>query len=88
MSFIVAALIISAQASVDVQQPATVPAPVAAASQEAKKPKLICKREDPDSGSRMSKRTCKTAEEWNGDVGSSSSRAGMSMSGEAYSQGH
>jgi hypothetical protein len=90
MSFIVAALIVSAQtAAVEVQQPAVAPAttaPAAAAPQKPAKPKLICKREDADSGSHMSRRTCMTAEQWDGhEVGTS--RSGMSISGEAYQQG-
>jgi len=91
MSFIVAALIVSAQtAAADVQQPTIAPAttaPAAAAPQKPAKPKLICKREDADSGSHMSRRTCMTADQWNagGDVGTS--RSGTSISGEAYQQG-
>jgi len=92
MSFIVAVLIVSAQtAAADVQPPAATPAPIAAPAaaepEKPKKPKLICKREDADSGSHMSRRTCLTADQWNagGDVGTS--RSGTSISGEAYQQG-
>ena len=81
MSLFIVALLVSAQAPAT--QPAVDPAqqaPVAATSQ---KPKKICKIDEGDSASRMSKRVCKTAEEWSGQPRVESSRSGMSLSGEA-----
>ena len=90
MSFIVAALIVSAQtAAADAPQAAAPVATPAAVPEKSKKPKLICKREDADSGSHMSRRTCLTAEQWNGGgADTSSSHSGTSISGEEYQRGH
>lgn len=60
MSLIFAMLLVSAQAP-DAQQPAMA-APTAAPKKV--KEKKICKVEDPESGSHMSKRVCRTANEW------------------------
>jgi hypothetical protein len=89
MSLMFLAAFMMAQAAADVQQPAAVPAaPAAAVPEKPNKPKLICKREDADSGSHMSRRTCMTAEQWNGGRAENSSRSGMSISGDAFQRGH
>jgi hypothetical protein len=62
MSLFVAALLVSAQATVD---PQSAPAAEAASAASApKKEKKICKVDDASSGSRMAKRICLTQEEW------------------------
>jgi len=61
MSFLVAVLLISAQAAV--AQSAPVQAPPAAEAAKVK-PKKICKSDDLVSGSRMAKRLCLTEDEW------------------------
>lgn len=61
MSLILAMLLVSAQAP-DAQQPAAAAAPTAAPKKI--KVKKICRIEDPESGSHMSKRVCRTASEW------------------------
>jgi hypothetical protein len=64
MSLLLFAALLSAEPAA---QPATAqPATAVAAAQAAKpkKPKLICKTSDDDTGSRMVKRTCLTQEEW------------------------
>ena len=58
MSFLVAVLLVSAQAAT--AEPAPAPAPAAA----PKKEKKICKTDDAASGSRMAKRLCLTESEW------------------------
>jgi hypothetical protein len=87
MSFMLLASLFSAQAVADVQQPAVAAPAVAAVPASPEKPKkeqTICKTDDADSGSHMSRRVCRTAQEWNN---TSSSRSGFSISGEAM-QGH
>ena len=64
MSLLLLAALLSADPAV---QPAPAqPAPQAATVPAAKpkKPKLVCKTSDDDTGSRMVKRTCLTQEEW------------------------
>lgn len=81
MSLFIVALLVSAQTPA--AQPAVGPAQQAPVAATGQKPKKICKIDEGDSASRMSKRVCKTAEEWNGQPRVESSRSGMSLSGEA-----
>lgn len=61
--FVAALMLVSAQAAV--QQPVGTPAASStAAPAKPKKAEKICKTDDAESGSRMVKRTCLTAEEW------------------------
>ncbi len=85
MSFVVAALLLSAQAAAEPQPvaPATAVAPAADQQPIKIKKKVICKVEEADSGSRMAKRTCRTAEEWNQRPELGAGRSGFSISGEA-----
>jgi len=63
MSLIVAALFVSAQAAAAPES--TVPPPVAAPVPAPKvKEKKICKTEDADSGSHMTRRLCLTEQQW------------------------
>ena len=63
MSLIVAALFVSAQAAAAPES--TVPAPVAAPVPTPKvREKKICKTEDAESGSHMTKRLCLTEQQW------------------------
>ena len=68
MSVLLLAALLSAE-------PAVQPAPAQPATQtttaqlaKPKKPKLICKSSDDDTGSRMVKRTCLTQQEWDARV--------------------
>jgi hypothetical protein len=49
-------------------QQAAAAAPVPAAVAKPAKPKLICKADDDDTGSRIVKRTCLTQQEWDARV--------------------
>jgi hypothetical protein len=67
MSFVLVALLYSAQAAV---APQTVPPPPAQPAQTAKaekpkKPKKVCKVDDGDSGTRFGRKVCRTIEEPN-----------------------
>ena len=79
MSFVVAALLLSAQVA---DQPAAVTPPVAAPA-APKKEKKICRVDDADSGSHMVRRICRTAEEWNQNPELGTGRYGFSASGES-----
>jgi hypothetical protein len=59
--FVAALMLVSAQSVAD---QSAVGAPVAEVSAPAKKEKKICRVDEADSGSRMVKRICLTAEEW------------------------
>ena len=80
MSLVFAVLLVSAQAAADTQPAATPEATSPAAA--PKKEKKICKADDPDPGSHMSKRVCRTAAEWAQQNMYGSSRSGISISGE------
>jgi hypothetical protein len=79
MSLVIAALLVSAQAAAAPQPVAPAPATAPAAKAKEKK---ICKTDEADSGSHMTKRTCLTAEEWaqRGQGMINNSRSGMSAS--------
>ena len=66
MSILVALMLVSSQAAP--AQQAAAPSPVPAAAPKHAKPKLICKTEDDDTGSRIVKHTCLTQEEWDSRV--------------------
>jgi hypothetical protein len=71
----------AAEAVLPAQPVAVAPAPATAPSAKAKE-KKICKTDEADSGSHMTKRTCLTAEEWaqRGQGMINNSRSGMSAS--------
>ena len=79
MSLVFAVLLVSAQAAA---QPAAAPEATPAEAPKKSKEKKICKADDPDPGSHMSKRVCRTAAEWNQQSMYGSSRSGTSISGE------
>jgi len=82
MSLIVAALFLSAQAAAAPES--TVPAPVAAPVPAPKvKQKKICKTEEAESGSHMSKRVCLTEEQWAQRSGGMTDSARSGFSGTA-----
>ena len=62
MSIVLALLLISGQSDA-AQQPSAAPLTAAPAQKKAQERK-ICRVEDAESGSHMSKRTCRTEREW------------------------
>ena len=83
MSFLVALMFASAaaadpQAVIAPQVATPVPAPAKA------KEKKICKADEADPGSHMTRRVCKTAEEWNQKPSLGTGRSGFSISGDKY----
>jgi hypothetical protein len=85
MSIFVAFLLASSAAAPD---QSAVPAPTAApAPAKPAKEKRICKTEDPDPGSHMVRRTCKSQEEWNQQGVLGTSRSGFSISGDKMQDG-
>jgi len=83
MSLFIAVLLVSAQAATEPQSPAPESVASAAPAAAKAKEKLICKSEDPDPGSHMVKRVCRTREDWAQRNMLGSSRSGISISGEA-----
>ena len=64
MMMLLAALLVASDPAVAAEQPSAA-APVASApAAKPAKPKKICKALDADTGSHMSKRVCKTEDEW------------------------
>ena len=80
MSFVVAVLLVSAQAATD--QQAGAPAPVASAAPKAKE-KKICKEDDAVSGTRMARRICLTQQEWDNRARGMTNAARSGFSGKA-----
>ena len=68
MSLLLLAALLSAEPAALPPPTQAAPAPTAAPAAKPKKPKLICKASDDDTGSRMVKHTCLTQEEWDARV--------------------
>jgi hypothetical protein len=68
MSFLLLAILASANPAVQPAPAPAAPPPATAPAAKPKKPKLICKVSDDDTGSRMVKHTCLTQEEWDARV--------------------
>ena len=83
MSVFIAVLLFSAQAVVAPQTALPAQATTPAPSVKPAKQKLICKVDDADSGTRMSRRVCRTAEEWNHLPQLGAGKSGFSISGES-----
>jgi hypothetical protein len=83
MSVLIAVLLVSAQAAAEPQSTAVPPAATSATAAKPEKKKLVCKVDEADSGTRMARRVCRTAEEWNQRPQIGTSRSGFSISGEA-----
>ena len=84
MSLIVAILVVSAQAVAAPQPVAPAPAISPVPAPTKVKEKKICKVDDAaDSGTRMAKRICRTADEWNRLPQLGTGRSGFSIAGEA-----
>jgi len=68
MSVLLLALLASANPAVEPAPAPAAPPPATAPAAKPKKPKLICKASDDDTGSRMVRHTCLTQEEWDARV--------------------
>jgi hypothetical protein len=64
MTLLLAALLVASDPAVAAPQPATAASVAAAPAPKAAKPKKICKSLDADTGTHMSRRLCKTEDEW------------------------
>ena len=68
MSVLLLAILASANPAIQPAPAPVAPPPATAPAAKPKKPKLICKASDDDTGSRMVKHTCLTQEEWDARV--------------------
>jgi hypothetical protein len=83
MSLFIAVVLMSAQAAADPQPVAAPSAETPAEAPKKAKEKRICKSDEADPGSHMTKRTCRTEQEWAQQRMLGSSRSGVSISGDA-----